>query len=290
MRLTPVVPLDLRRGSVIDSSGLVDSFDYTNLINIEGSLVNVDGTLRANGLAGTSSRGGAIRLVATGQSDLQELKDNLQTATSNSPGDASAPTLSAQERTFILQRDSAQISTHDGDVVINRDTQNASPTYMGQLSANGSAQQSDMTHAGDGGTIIITAMHDVVNLGLMTANGSMGNTQDSSLEGSGLAGGDGGTVSLIAQNSILNEQGRIEANGGSGSSSLGGIFEGGIPGQPVDDDTPGHFVPGVVGGHGGNGGLIAFGYHTNMINTGGIYADGGIGGNGSTTDFQRGGR
>lgn len=278
-------PVDLRRGSMIDTSGQVmGSFD-TNLINIEGSLINVDGSIRANGVA-ESSRGGTIRLVSTGQSDLQQLNNTLQNATHHSPKDVSAPTLTTEERTFILQRANGQIVSHEGDVLIRRSPENSLPTYMGQLSANGAAQLSGKTHAGDGGTIIITAAHDVVSQGTISANGSIGNTQDGSQEGDGLAGGAGGTVSLVAMNSILNDHGRIEANGGRGSSHLGGIFEGGNPGEGSDDDLPGHFVAGVVGGRGGSGGLIAFGYHTGMTNTGGIYADGGIGGNGSMPAFR----
>ena len=58
-------PVDLRRGSVIDTSGKVLGSLDGNLINIEGSLINNEGILRADGV---SSRGGSIRLVASGQS------------------------------------------------------------------------------------------------------------------------------------------------------------------------------------------------------------------------------
>lgn len=56
-------PVDLRRGSVIDTSGKVLGSLASNLINVEGSLVNNEGTLRADGV---NSRGGSIRLVASG--------------------------------------------------------------------------------------------------------------------------------------------------------------------------------------------------------------------------------
>jgi hypothetical protein len=104
-------PVDLRRHSMVNISGkVVGSFD-TNLINIEGGLVNNEGTLRADGV---NSRGGSIRLVASGQSPYQDIKNNLQAATVNRPGDNTAPTISASERTFLLQRTKGLTDNHEG--------------------------------------------------------------------------------------------------------------------------------------------------------------------------------
>lgn len=256
-------PVDLRRGSVIDTSGrVIGSFD-TNLINIEGSLVNNDATLRADGIAAQfgGSRGGTIRLVASGQSDLQDIKNVLQTGTQNPVGDNTAPTISTSERTFILQRTSGLINSHEGDVVLNRDTQNpTNPSYVSLVSANATGGQADAhndysqnssSRSGDGGTVMLTAVHNVVNQGRILANGANG-------QSTSLNGGNGGTISVLAQNNIVNDHGRLETNGGAGTKST------------------------VTGGNGGNGGLMAFGYNGTLTNTGGLYADGGIGGSAST--------
>ena len=238
-------PVDLRRGSVIDTSGrVVGSFD-TNLINIEGSLVRIDGNLQANGVA-SGSRGGTIRLVATGQIDMQDLKTSLQAATVGSK-----PTLTSQERTFLLQRTA---SLSDGSVVIAKDSQQTIPQYIGNLSANGTTGNIDSNNdrtqhtnmrSGDGGTILLTAINDVLNQGKVTANGANGSSHAQN-------GGDGGTINTMSM-VIDNQQGQYSANGGAGNSDPS------------------------VGGIGGNGGLLAFHYRE-MHNIGGIYADGGVGG------------
>jgi len=250
-------PVDLRRGALIDTSGkVVGSFD-SNLINIEGGLVNNEGTLRADGV---NSRGGTIRLVATGQSDYQDIKNNLQAATINPPGDTSAPTISASERTFLLQRTKGLIDTHEGQVFLSKDTSSSTPAFISNLSANGTGgnvdthndySQSPAPRAGDGGNISLLAMQGIQNLGNIRANGAAG--------ASGANGGNGGTISLISQGSIFNDIARMEANGGAGGNSA------------------------TQGGNGGIGGLFAFGYKGILRNQqSGIYADGGIGGNGST--------
>ena len=269
-------PVDLRRNSVIETSGF--GFEGSNVISIEGSLVNVDGLIKANTTEARVFQGGTIRLVATGQTNYQNLKDDLQAATQNSPGDSSAPTLTAQERMFILQRANNQILNHDGDVVIGRDTTNTTPSYIGQLNANGLTPPSRFNSdpANHGGTIIISAMHDVVNRGQLIANGARGSLEaNPAITNDAVSGGHGGTISLNAMNNIINDKGRIEANGGSGVSKAGYIDTDGDPFNGMGQ------VAGIVGGRGGNGGIVAFGYGNTLTNTGGIYADGALGAAGS---------
>ncbi len=254
-------PVDLRRNSMVDTSGkVVGSFD-TNLINIEGGLVNNEGTLRADGV---NSRGGSIRLVASGQSPYQEIKNNLQAATANPPGDNTAPTISASERTFLLQRTKGVIDNLEGQVFLARDTSSSTnPAFVSNLSVNGNGgsaglnndySQSASSRAGDGGSIILTAMQGIQNLGNTRANGASGFSGANPVNG-----GNGGTISLVSQANIANIQGRLEANGGNGGRS----------------------TCASLGGKGGDGGLMAFSYNTTMTNSGGIYADGALGGNGS---------
>ncbi len=253
-------PVDLRRGSVIDTSGKVLGSLDSNLINIEGGLVNNEGTLRANGI---ESRGGSIRLVASGQSPYQEIKDTLQAATSNPPGDTTPSTVTSQERVFLLQRIKGLINNHEGQVFLSRDTNATTPAFISSLSANGAGGHADskndysqntVPRAGDGGDITLLAMQGIQNLGNIKTNGAAG--------ASGaypISGGNGGTISFLSEARIDNSKGRLEANGGIGGSSTGA--------------NP--------GGKGGDGGLIAFGYNSPMTNNGGMYADGALGGNGT---------
>jgi len=253
-------PVDLRRNSIIDTSGKVVGTLDSNLINIEGGLINNEGTLRADGIA---SRGGSIRLVASGQSPYQEIKDTLQAATVNPPGDTSAPTISASERTSLLQRTKGLIDNHEGQVFLSRDTSSTTPVFISNLSTNGSSGNSDSKNdytqsatprAGDGGNITLLGMQGIENLGNIKANGAAGASGNSPING-----GNGGTISFISQAGIANSKGRLEANGGNGGSSTST----------------------TAGGKGGNGGLIAFGFNGTMTNTGGMYADGALGGNGA---------
>jgi hypothetical protein len=237
-------PVDLRRGSVIDTSGrVIGSFD-TNLINIEGSLVNNEGALRADGV---NSRGGSIRLVANGQSPYQEIKETLQAATVR---DTSAPTISDSERTFLLQRTKGLIDSREGQVFLSRDTSSSTPTFISNLSVNGTGgtadprndyTQSSAPRAGDGGNITVLGMQGIQNLGNIKANGAPGRSSTAPVNG-----GNGGTISLLSQAGITNTQGRLEVNGGKGGAS----------------------TTTTAGGKGGDGGLIAFGYNGLMTNTG----------------------
>jgi hypothetical protein len=260
-------PVDIRRGALIDTSGQVWGTLDSNLINIEGSVVNNEGTLRADGV---NSRGGSIRLVASGQSPYQDIKDNLQAATINPPSDTTAPTINASERIFLLQRTKGLIDNHEGQIFLSRDTSSATPAFISNLSANGvgdipsagnDGAQTGAARAADGGNISLLARQGIHNLGTIKANGAAGFSGVSPI-----SGGNGGTISFVSQAEIANTQGRLEANGGNGGSSI---------------------VNGIEAGIGGDGGLMAFSYNTTMSNTGGIYADGALGG--SSTDPGRGG-
>lgn len=252
-------PVDLRRTSIIDTSGKVLGSLDSNLINIEGSLVNNEGTLRADGI---DSRGGSIRLVASGQSPYQEIKDTLQAATINPPGDSSSPTITAQERIYLLQRTKSLIDNHEGQVFLSKDSSSPTPAFISNLSANGTGGNADSNNdyfqstaprAGDGGNITLLAMQGIQNLGNIRANGAIGASGAIPVNG-----GNGGTISFVSQGGIDNTQGRLEANGGIGGASTGT----------------------TTGGRGGDGGLIAFSYNGAMTNTGGMYGDGALGGNG----------
>ncbi len=77
--------------ALVDASGqVIGTFD-TAVVNIEGSLVNIDGIVRANGLAveiadagAVGSRGGTVRIVASGNTDLDCADCALSTATQGS--------------------------------------------------------------------------------------------------------------------------------------------------------------------------------------------------------------
>lgn len=281
-------PVDIKRGAVIDSSGGVGVNLDTNVINLEGSIVNVEGVLRADGVTATAgSRGGTIRLVATGRTDLTELQNAFTAAGKTNPKDpTSTPTLSSADQSALLSRASTLVSTEEGSVNVGyRSVSSQGTPTGGWISANGSngiaAKNNDLTEdntsrAGDGGTIIIAADQNAHIRGIMSANGGIGANGSTTLVNNapnpGVGGGDGGTVSIVANRDItvLNTAGQLsgatQANGGTGGQTVVASL-GDLASHPS--------------ARGGNGGLIAFSANSGLGNHGTVSALGGRGGAGA---------
>jgi hypothetical protein len=250
--------VDIQRGSIINTSGkTVASFD-TNVINIEGGLVNFEGTLIANGV---HDRGGTIRLVSSGQSDLTDTHRGLEQGTR-------AGVFTGNEINTINTRQNTLKANFEGDIRI-ASASGSERQAIVVAQGNGSAiagQHNDVadpiSRAGDGGTIIITAERRILNGGWILADGAQGLPKADS---SPTHGGNGGTISMNAGSEIITS-GRIVSKGGQGSNTSI---------QPQ-------------GGKGGNGGLIAFSYKNGLSNTGPIIATGGRGGQGTNSAGQGG--
>jgi|GEM_PF-865039 len=247
-------PVDIRRNAVITTSGKVASMVDTNVIVITGSLVNQEGVLNANGVSlGGSSRGGTIQLTASGQSDFTGMKEAL-TAATGAPG---SHAISPQERAFLLQRNDALIHNFDGDVRVGRTNNGSTPV----VTANGTGGTADpindhttgssIPRAGDGGTIVISAVRDILHEGQMQANGATGKSATTPV-----AGGYGGTLTWLARRNI-NNSGAIQVDGSNGGDG-----------------------PQAQNAAGGNGGLAAFSYGNVMQNSGSVAVIGGRGGGG----------
>jgi hypothetical protein len=138
----------------------------------------------------------------------------------------------------------------------------------GAVAANNDTLQENTLRAGDGGTVILSAMRNVQNLGKVEANGGNGSSQ-----GSPVRGGNGGTLVITAGEKINNDLftyttrnqglvGQLQADGGTGGSANLNQYGGAV---------------------GGKGGLLAFSNKTGMINKGDIVAQGGAGGAGANT-------
>jgi len=246
--------VDIGRQAILNTTGNTTHILDTNVINIEGGLVNVEGRLIANGVY---DRGGTIRLVSAGQTDLTRAQDALQDG-------VNAHTFSAGEAQNLTDRLTALKSNYNGDVRL----ASGNPQSQAILEANGgnngnfffhTMDPTDPIHqdrAPEGGSILVTAARDVLNGGKLSANGT---SSDRTLSGPE-NGGNGGTINFNAGRQIVNG-GRLEANGGNGK----------IPYFP-DPSLP--WVSADTG-HGGNGGLIALSYRGNMHNTGLVQAIGG---------------
>lgn len=282
-------PVDVGASTVIDSSGKVSAGFDTNVINIEGSLVNVAGVLRADGVDAQfgGSRGGTIRLVSNGaiadsqyetSSQTQKLFDQNQATISKawdnamqrSSGDTAAATIQASERQQWQNRANSYLeNVYWGSINLGDPT--ATPGLTA-ISANGTRGGIDPRNdyftdrdqrACDGGTIqLIASKHLFNNYGsTIRANGAIG-LPSSQAGASPIKGGNGGTIAMLARQ-IMFSSGNIEANGGRGGWSNNG-----------------------KGANSGDGGLITISYGgipgSYFENQGRLTANGALGGDGLT--------
>ncbi len=267
--------VDVQRGAVLDSSGMVIGTYDTNIINIEGGLINMEGVLKADGVDG--SRGGIVRLVATGMSETECVNCALSKATGS--------IFTSIEAKAIYDRQIDLISRLDGDVVIGSpelDLKSGKPVAdpsFGLVSANGADGVTGMEDGGDGGDVSITAQNNVVNGGVIRASG--GNGLDTDLIQAAGDGGNGGTIAIVAGNDIINDC-LILADGGNGGNNILLVDIN----QTLDNATASASLnidlSDADGGNAGDGGLIAFSYAHAMENSALIRANGGNGGNGAT--------
>lgn len=284
--------VDIQNAAIIDTSGkVIGTFD-TNVINIEGGLVNNEGIIRANGVAAVDfnpSPNDAAIVAAnpqllnnpnpgtisggTGQGVIMGAPQPHQV-----PGDPAARggtiRLVASGQTYdvdpvIADANTEVISSGQKITLLNRQASlknnSGSVVNFKDLFANGAAGQ-------DGGSIILAAQNDVFNFGTIQANGGNGVRTATN----GTDGGDGGTIAIAAMDRVVNH-GIIQVNGGNGGNAADSNLNSGNNGPDTVTATG-------VAGTGGKGGAIAVSYNT-MENPGKIFADGGAGGFGANANI-----
>jgi len=284
--------VDLRTGSMIDTSGkVVGTFD-TNVINIEGSAINNQGILRANGVAASDLKpdnGDAALMSANpqlannpvpgpitagnGTHDTATMQNILFATPGNADfrggtirlvasgqSNATAGVINSADSAMMSDADKSALNTRNSQIVANNE---GDVLNRGALVADGGLSK-------NGGTIIIAAARHIINGGNIHANGADGVNGVFDANGNGSSAGNGGTISLNARANITST-GAIQANGGRGASAQSQSFVTGN-GRDLTMTLTG------VGGSGGQGGMIAFNYGGTMSNTSAITANGGIGG------------
>jgi len=293
--------IDIRSGAIIDASGKVSGSIDTNIINIEGGLVNNGAIIRANGAVGQDlkpndgdslvmaqnpqlannpfpppiSAGNGTNDTATMANILWDTPGNAmfrggvirlvasgQTPSSNSIINGSQ-LLSSSEKSSLIGRNNFLVQSHNGDVW------------------NQNAIVADGALAKNGGTIILSAARDVDNNLTVRALGGNSVNGIFNSSGSGVAGGNGGTIVVTALRNV-NNLGSIQVNGGQGSNSRNVSLTTGN-GRDANASVTG------IAGAGGQGGVLAFNYTGSLRNTGALQAIGGKGGTGghvNSVDFE----
>jgi hypothetical protein len=245
--------VDMQRGAVIDTSGkTIGSYD-TNLINIQGGLVNLSGILNANGTI-PGSTGGTIKVAAVGATTA--LDWNAMGKASNFITVAEKNALMGKD-SFFRHGDGGSNLSQDGNIIIGN---------FAKISANGANGVNQLSHGccytqpskgSDGGSIFLEACKNIIQYGTITANGGnaghfivadngLPNTTPRDIKGeNGLNGGNGGTILLAYHGGLITRAGSLtQAKGGNGAN--------GQDATPM----PGFTATGGKGGDGGDGGTI----------------------------------
>ncbi|WP_303673669.1 hypothetical protein [Vampirovibrio chlorellavorus] len=280
-------------GAVIDASGNYVGGYNANVIQISGSVVNLDGVVMANGLS-AGAKGGAIGIYG---SEIALGSNAKVTANGAEGGQGGAINVAATEKIAISS--GAEITANGGlgasggavlvgaalDSSGNVGLLTKSVENNGLIAANGGDGDSGVD-AGNGGVVVVLASNSVSNTGRISADGGNGfNGYNPS------NGGNGGKVGYGSDGDVGNS-GRITANGGNGGTNPN------VEQGPVSETQDEHgnvsyqqVSLGQNGGRGGNGGEVRVAFNTNIRNDGSIEVVGGNGGNGqeaqaNETDYQ----
>lgn len=244
--------INIAQGAIIDTSGKVIGNYNTNVIRIEGGLVNLDGVIRANGLV-AGEQGGSVTLVAL-SGNVNIGANGAVTANGAAGGNGGSVAVKANKGSI---GNNGTISTNGGDSFHTDD-------------ANVNAD------AGHGGIVLVSATQgNINNAGIISANGGNGFVGWNAVTTNG---GNGGHVSILAPKNQVNNSGTISVDGGHGGynpdTAVGPVI-------PAPYGGTAQTSLGQDGGRGGDAGSIVLAFNTNKIsNTGIISARGGNGGNG----------
>ncbi|HEY9687366.1 MAG TPA: hypothetical protein V6C52_10355 [Coleofasciculaceae cyanobacterium] len=250
--------VDIAKGAIIDTSGAVIGNYNTNVIAIQGGLVNLDGILMANGL-NPGQQGGKVDVRTTGgATPISEV------AMLNAP-----QLISAAERQALINRDAQLRATKNGSIQVGAD---------GQMTANGSdgVVGNNPTDGGNGGLVNLVASAELNNDGLITANGGNGGTNPDVARG---------TVSRFykGQELFTDQNGTYVLKGQDGQGNPVYTDEWGSPISVNPADLNAAYVQhsiGQNGGNGGDGGTVLVRYGTTATSNGAIEVVGGNGGDG----------
>lgn len=283
--------VNIGKGALIDTSGkVVGTFD-TNVINIEGGVVNNAGLLRANGAA--------VADYKPDNGDAKIMAAHPQLANNPVPGPITVGSGTHDTATMsnALFDTPGNVDFRGGTIRLVATGQSESPrdlisqaTYnqlsksqRSQIDHDAAANKGDINNTGilqadgafskNGGTVIVSAAHDVNNGGYMLADGANAVNGIFDAHGNGANGGNGGTISVNAMHQVSNTS-LIAAFGGTGGDAQSVQVATGN-GQNALAQVQGH------AGQGGQGGLIAFSSPA-IQNKDIIFANGGVGGKGGT--------
>ena len=281
--------VDIPNGAVIDASGNYLGGYNANVIEISGSVVNLDGIVMANGLNG--SKGGNIGIYG---SEIK-LGTNAQVTANGSKGGQGGAIEAIASKKFV---NAGLIAANGGDGIravdageggIVRIKSNGEATNNGIISANGGNGYNGWqpSNGGNGGVVEFEG-NDVNHAGRFTANGGHGGSNPNVVRGSvvngtqnsrgedGGNGGQGGTI-VVTHHRSINGSGSTEVMGGNGGAGQ----------KAVADAKGAHQIAyGGNGGNAGNGGLVRFYGEPGQDILNNVNVNGGSGGQGGIASVK----
>ena len=293
---------NVHEGAIINTSGRVVATYDTNVINIEGGMVNINGILMANAVAAVDpgveaeagldyagapngSDGGTIRLVASGGLDntcvdcvidqgvavgALSIEDSVELKAQKDwilGADLNGSVFLCPTAVLEANGSDSGIPAGNGGVII----ENPNNPALARVQLNIVSEESPLNAvapAGDGGTILIASSRNIHSQGEISANGGNGYSGENPT-----AGGNGGTVAMSAAKTIFADgTTTIQTNGGNGGNNLivDSIADSNYDLREVGD-----------GANGGSGGLQAYSYGDSMRIKGKLESNGGNGGYGA---------
>jgi hypothetical protein len=267
--------INIARGAVLDSSGAVIGTYNTNVIQVKGGIVNLDGIIQANGLA-PGQNGGKVEVYATDSINIGPDGKLLANGADGFVGHN--PTNGGKGGEVFV---TAEKNLHNDGLI-------AANGGKGGTNPNAATNEPGYDYTPDGQVYVDEHGNRYLK---MEKNGqdvfvkeydhsqvvSGENLHPQKVQYSegqhGGHGGDGGTVTVSFKGDITN-RGAIEVKGGDGGDGQQAISDTEIDGPHT------HIALGGNGGNGGTGGYVEFRGNPSQDVLNNVNVEGGSGGQG----------
>lgn len=244
----------IQQGAVVDTSGGVVGTFNSNLIEITGSVVNLDGVLQANGL-GAGQSGGHIQLVGT---DRITIGQNGKVSANGANGDFSVDAAGTGGNGGVVEVAAINSVENNGLISVNGGQgASFSDAATGYITSDYDGQGREIYETASGERFFkdpdTGVFFDACDQVVECPPGDIAPVQREFSQG--LNGGNGGNAGIVLVGSYtgeLSNAGLIEAVGGNGGRGQDATAQSVLPGSGVRVAIAGH------GGNGGQGGLVSF--------------------------------
>jgi hypothetical protein len=270
------------QGAVVDTSGGVVGTFNSNLIEVTGSVVNLDGILQANGL-GAGQAGGRVQLTGTNRVTIEKNGKVVANGADAAFSPANPSGVGGKGGTISIT--AKNVIENNGLVAVNGG-QGATfqQAATGVVSADYDAQGREIYQSASGTRLFKDpdsgVFFDACDRIVTCPPGDLVLVQREVAQGqNGGIGGNAGSINLASSTGQITNTGLIEAVGGKGGNGQDAIAQTPFSGPGV------HVAMGGNGGQGGNGGFVNIIGNPDQSSLDGIDVSGGQGGLGGAASI-----